>query len=283
MAWIELHQSLPTHKKTLIASDILDIPPVHFMGHVAAFWLWCLDNVPDGNLRGISARMIARAAQWDNDPDKFVDALMEAGFLVQAETLTIHDWHDYAGKLVERRASEKERSKQRRAALKESEDNSQTNQRATGGRPADDQQTTDGTVPYRTVPYLTMEEQEGGAPDGANPPNESPPESTENERAMLHELKQVPGYPLDYEKDLALIRELATDFPVVDLLVEAKKWRTYKIDKPLTKKSNPRLQLRNWCEIATGKTGQAPRAPTEKPMTDQRRKEIELIKELYHT
>lgn len=96
------------------------------------------------------------------------------------------------------------------------------------------------------------------------------PESTENERAILHELKQVPGYPLDYEKDLALIRELATDFPVVDLLVEAKKWRTYKIDKPLTKKSNPRLQLRNWCEIATGKIGQAPRAPTKAQASIQR-------------
>ena len=151
MAWIELHQSLPTHRKTLIASDILDISPVRFVGHIVTFWLWCLDNVPDGNLNGISPRMIARAAQWESDHDQFLEALLTAGFLDQGETLEIHDWFDYAGKLVERREAEKERSKQRRLALRALQDSTQTEHKTTAGRPPDDQQTTVGTVPNLTM------------------------------------------------------------------------------------------------------------------------------------
>lgn len=66
------------------------------------------------------------------------------------------------------------------------------------------------------------------------------------ERAVLKELKQVAGYPFEYEQDLTYIRSLTVDFPTVDILTEVKKWRVYKMDKPLAKKSNPRLQFRNW-------------------------------------
>lgn len=76
------------------------------------------------------------------------------------------------------------------------------------------------------------------------------PDYTETERQILGELKAVPGYPFNFEQDLDYIRTLATEFPTVDLLAEAKKWRTYKRDKPLGKKSNPRLQFRNWLEKA---------------------------------
>ena len=85
------------------------------------------------------------------------------------------------------------------------------------------------------------------APQPPSPPaNQSLPDATDTERAILHELKAVQGYPFDYERDLEFVRNLAVDFPAVDLLAEAKKWRTYKLDKPLAAKSNPRSQFRNW-------------------------------------
>jgi hypothetical protein len=95
MAWIELHQSLPTHRKTLAAADALDMAPVHFVGHLIAFWLWALDNVPDGELNGVSPRIIAHAAQWTGDPETFINALIDAGFIERTEDgqLTIHDWN----------------------------------------------------------------------------------------------------------------------------------------------------------------------------------------------
>lgn len=85
------------------------------------------------------------------------------------------------------------------------------------------------------------------APQPPSPPANQPlPDATDTERAILHELKAVQGYPFDYERDLEFVRNLAVDFPAVDLLAEAKKWRTYKLDKPLAAKSNPRSQFRNW-------------------------------------
>lgn len=63
MAWLEIHQSIKDHRKVLAAADILDIPPVHLMGHIISFWLWALDNTPDGSLGAVSLKTIARAAQ----------------------------------------------------------------------------------------------------------------------------------------------------------------------------------------------------------------------------
>lgn len=90
-----------------------------------------------------------------------------------------------------------------------------------------------------------------GLGGGTGEPTDQPTRDlTTTERAILHELQAVKGYPLDYTKDLEYIRSLAIDFPTLDLLAEVKRWRTYKQDKPLKPKSNPRLQFRNWCEIA---------------------------------
>jgi hypothetical protein len=66
------------------------------------------------------------------------------------------------------------------------------------------------------------------------------------ELSILHELKGIDKYPFDYEKDLDYIRKLMVEYPDVDILAETKKWAVYKLDKPLTRKSNPRSQLRNW-------------------------------------
>ncbi len=151
--------------------------PVHFMGHITSFWLWALDNIPDGELDGISPRMIARAAQWEGEPEDFMNALIEAGFIDKTDDgLIIHDWYDYAGKLVERRIAERERSRQRRVASRKKKKDDQT---ATNGRPTDDQKKTVGTVPNRTVPNSTNNKEYICAPDQPN----NQPEENEDGRA----------------------------------------------------------------------------------------------------
>ncbi len=93
-------------------------------------------------------------------------------------------------------------------------------------------------------------------PDSLNMIDEGPaePELTPSpslqERECLKILKRVKNYPFDYKKDLEHLRSLAVDFPNVDMLNELKKWETYKLDHPLKKSSNPRLQIRNWFENA---------------------------------
>jgi hypothetical protein len=93
VAWLELHQSLPTHRKTLMMADALDVKPVQIVGHLTCLWLWALDNAQDGVLH-VSPQMIARAAQWEGDPQVFMDALLAAGFLDHDGR--IHDWDEYA-------------------------------------------------------------------------------------------------------------------------------------------------------------------------------------------
>lgn len=116
MAWLEIHQALPNHRKTLNAADALDISPVHMMGHLITFWLWALDNAPSGRLDGISSRVIARAAQWEGDSEIFFKALVDAGWIDKKEDgYEIHDWSEYAGKLIQRREEEKEYKKRQHA------------------------------------------------------------------------------------------------------------------------------------------------------------------------
>ncbi|MQL50831.1 hypothetical protein GFC01_00765 [Desulfofundulus thermobenzoicus] len=76
---------------------------------------------------------------------------------------------------------------------------------------------------------------------------------TSEEQEFLSLISSVEGYPFNKKRDAVFLRNLKELFPTVDILTETKKWAIYKQDKPLTKKSNPRSQLRNWLEIASKK------------------------------
>ena len=115
MAWLQVHQTLKDHRKLFDAADQLEVEPPHMMGLLVSFWLWALDNAPTGSLVDITPRMISRAAQWDGDPEKLTKTLIRAGWIDEKEdgTLEIHDWYEYAGKLIDQRQAEKERSRSR--------------------------------------------------------------------------------------------------------------------------------------------------------------------------
>jgi len=149
MAWIELHQTIWEHRKTVMLADELELDEIYAAAHMAKLWTWALDNTKDGYLSRLPNKVIAFGAGWRGDPDLFVRAAIKAGWFDETESgLYIHDWVDYAGKLMERRSAEKERSRKRREAQK----NSQVDQQTTIGQPPVDQQTTIGTVPNRTIP-----------------------------------------------------------------------------------------------------------------------------------
>lgn len=155
MAWIQVHQNLKDHRKLYDAADDLEIAPPYMLGMLVSFWLWALDNAPSGRLDGITARTIARASQYNGAPEDLLEALINAGFIDENEygILEIHDWHEYAGKLIDQRKAEKERSQRRRNASGRPADDQQTtggrpavDRRTTVKRPADDRQTTGGRV-----------------------------------------------------------------------------------------------------------------------------------------
>ncbi|MGB9826054.1 MAG: HNH endonuclease, partial [Desulfofundulus sp.] len=74
------------------------------VGHLHYLWWWALDYAQDGDLSRYEPEDIADAALWDGDVKAFVEALIRAGFLDQVnDKLLIHDWDDYAGRLLDQR------------------------------------------------------------------------------------------------------------------------------------------------------------------------------------
>jgi predicted phage replisome organizer len=76
-------------------------------------------------------------------------------------------------------------------------------------------------------------------------------DASPSELKILKLLKSVDKYPYEYDKDLEYIKELKVDYPSIDMSKEIKKWKTYKLDNPLKKKSNPRLQIHTWINNAS--------------------------------
>lgn len=162
MAWIEVHQTLPTHRKTMEAAAILDVIPAQMVGHLICLWLWALDNAQDGVMytsrHALRNKMVANVSQWGNDPDTFVEALVEAGFLNERDdALEINDWFDYAGKLMETRKANRERQRRYREAKKSQEKGEESNAHVTRDTTVTKGERHASTVPYRTQPNHTID------------------------------------------------------------------------------------------------------------------------------
>lgn len=114
MAWIESHQTVGHHPKTIRFAELLRISLPTAVGHLHYFWWWALDFAPLGEIR-TTASVVARACEWRGNAERFLQALVTAGFVeVEGDALTIHDWLDYAGRLVEKRAANRERQRRHR-------------------------------------------------------------------------------------------------------------------------------------------------------------------------
>ena len=117
MAWIESHQTLSAHPKTRKFAHVLCVSKACAIGHLHMFWWWALDYAQDGNLDTFDDLDIAIGAEWEGDSSEFVSAMVAVGFIDENTdgSRHIHDWDDYAGKLIDRRKRNAERMKEARA------------------------------------------------------------------------------------------------------------------------------------------------------------------------
>lgn len=119
MAWIPSYQSLRDHRKTLILARELAVSKPTAIGHLHLLWWWCLDNAPDGVLRCVSPDVLSQSMCYDGDPALLVTALTKAGFLQRTGrggcTLKVHNWQVYTGRLIEKRAKDRERMRVKRS------------------------------------------------------------------------------------------------------------------------------------------------------------------------
>ena len=159
MAWIESNQEIGRHPKTKKLARLLDISVVTAVGHLHYFWWWALDFAQEGILTKFDDCDIAEACMWEGDVKIFVDSLIESGFIDKNESVfCIHDWYEYAGRLIERRQSDADRKRGERDKRKKAS-NKVSNKKPSVGRPADVQGKSkdvlrNSTVPYTTVPNL---------------------------------------------------------------------------------------------------------------------------------
>ena len=116
VVWIESHQSLKDHPKTKRVARALDVPVPYVMGMLHCLWYWAMDYAQDGDLTGYSDEDIADAAEYTaGDASAFVEALVTcgtkggSGFIDRSEDggLFLHDWWEYAGKLIDSRKRNK--------------------------------------------------------------------------------------------------------------------------------------------------------------------------------
>lgn len=117
MAWIELHQTLTRHPKLLRLANQLRVHRAQSAGHLTFLWLWALDYAPSGDLSALAPAEISAAAEWPGDAEQFVAALRHCGWLDDGDR--IHDWDDYAGRIVAERTKNRERMRRARAQLRE--------------------------------------------------------------------------------------------------------------------------------------------------------------------
>lgn len=156
MAWIELHQTLPTNRKTMRFKRLLKIKTPQAVGHMCMLWLWAIDNAPDGDLSPFGADEIAEAGGYTGkDPRAFVDALVGAGFVDDDGTsLMIHEWYDYVGNLVDKRAITKAQNRERAQRYRDKRKQMRVTESVTE-RDDVTQRNADVTTLYSTVPYST--------------------------------------------------------------------------------------------------------------------------------
>lgn len=143
MSWIESHQSLARHPKVFRLARLLKISKAQALGHLHLLWWWTLDYSPTGELSAYTSYDLGLAADWTGDAVAFMEALVSTGWLDKdGDKVYVHDWYDYAGRLVQERERDRERKRKARAVRPES-----------GGSPPDGGRTAD--VPYPTIPNIT--------------------------------------------------------------------------------------------------------------------------------
>ena len=111
MAWYEAHQTMARHPKTLKLARLLKVDRRYAVGLLHDLFSWALDAAGKyGELPDMTAEDIAAALEITGKKGlQTVEALVSAGYLNKNDSgvYAIHDWYDYAGKLMDRREADK--------------------------------------------------------------------------------------------------------------------------------------------------------------------------------
>lgn len=181
MSYIELHEHVWNHPKTIELSGRLQIRKTYAVAHLSRLWTWCIRYAENGCITDISPFILADAADWGGDPELFLRALIDSKFVDQhPDGMFIHDWEDYAGKLIDFRKKDRERKKKSSGARQHSNGNPMEIQRKSDGEKVDSSSITYNLKPIPNTQYPIPNTQEGGDPP--NPPRKRKPSASASAR-----------------------------------------------------------------------------------------------------
>lgn len=211
-----------------------ELAEVEPLGRLLFAGLWCIAD-RKGRLEDRPKRIKAEVLPYDDcDVDELLNQLAGRGFIVRYEV--DGKWYIQVINFTKHQNPHKNEKDSEIPAPEHSDTSTVQAQEMHNTNPADS---------LNLIPdSLNLIEEGPENPDAPSTP------LTKNERECLKVIKEVPNYHFDYAKDIDHLRSLVIDFPKLDILNELKKWRTYKLDHPLKKNSNARLQIRNWLENA---------------------------------
>ena len=160
--WIELHQEMPRHPKTLALAQNLKISRREAVGLLIDLWTWGLNCADEtGHLRGITNEGIAMALDWSGrQAAKLVNALVGCGWIDgENGNYSLHDWADYTSRLSDKR-KDAERKREARKRAKQTDEFPENPQNVPGQSADSPRKNTVNpragiTEPNQTKPYIT--------------------------------------------------------------------------------------------------------------------------------
>ncbi len=158
MAWIEVHQELLHHPKNIALATELRLPEYATVGLLVGIWTWALQYAPEGVIPADREVVVCRYIGWRKGGAELFETLRACGWM---EGEHVHDWMDYAGRLVRNRRANAERMRVARASdVRDTSD-------ARADRPPP-HVLGDSTVPDLTEPNRTGQNQTLGPSPSAN-------------------------------------------------------------------------------------------------------------------
>jgi hypothetical protein len=110
MAWIESHQEVRDHPKTLALGHQMEWDLDTTIAKLHRFWWWCLSYAVSGDLRPFNDAQLALAIGLNTtDASKFVSAMVScggdgrSGFIERDPYFRLHNWWRYVGRYLQTR------------------------------------------------------------------------------------------------------------------------------------------------------------------------------------
>lgn len=101
MAWIESHQELERHPKTLDLINLMGWDLDTTIGKLHRFWWWCVDYAEDGDLRKHNDnRLSAAVGVLPSDSKRFIEAMVQSGWIDREPYFRVHEWWEYIGEFL---------------------------------------------------------------------------------------------------------------------------------------------------------------------------------------